>query len=85
MMRFSLGECVKIPDGRIGRVRGATDGKYQVRVMRTTSHTHQFLSFSALELVPVACPRGWMSVEGYNRYLKATLTKMTERKKKAMA
>lgn len=73
------GDCVKLPDGRIGRVRGKVTGKYKVRVRRKTSNTHQFLMFSAWELKCIDCPKGWMSPEGYNRYLKATLAKMRKR------
>lgn len=73
------GDCVKIPDGRVARVRDVADGKVKVRVRRKTSNTHQFLTFARKELKPVACPAGWMSPEGYNRYLKATLAKMKKR------
>ena len=73
------GDCVKIPDGGIGRVRGKVAGKYKVRVRRKTSNTHQFLIFSATELKRIDCPKGWMSPEGYNRYLKTTLAKLRKR------
>lgn len=73
------GACVLIPDGRIGRVRTIKDNQYIVRVRRITSKTHQFLSFQKSELQSVTCPTGWMSPEGYNRYLKVTLEKMKER------
>lgn len=73
------GDCVKIPDGRIGRVRGKLTGKYKVRVRRKTSNTHQVLIFSTTALKRVDCPKGWMSPEGYNRYLKATLAKLRKR------
>jgi len=73
------GDCVKIPDGRIGRVRQSSKGKYKIRVRRKTSETHQFLDFSRRDLEPVACPHGWMSPEGYNRYLTKTLAKMRQR------
>ena len=76
------GDCVRIPDGRIARVRERSGGKYKVRVRRATSETHQFLWFSPDELEPVACPTGWMSPAGYNRYLKTTLVKMRQRMKK---
>jgi len=75
------GDCVQIPDGRIGRVRNMNATKVRVRVMRTTSKTHQFLFFPQSKLQPVPCPKGWMSPDGYNRYLKITLEKMRERKK----
>ncbi len=73
------GDCVRIPDGRIARVREISEGRYKVRVMRATSHTHQFLFFEKSELARTECPRGWMSPEGYNRYLKITLSKMKKR------
>ncbi len=73
------GDCVKIPDGRIARVREIAEGKCRVRVRRLTSPSHQFLFFLINELKRVECPTGWMSPEGYNRYLKVTLAKMRER------
>ncbi len=76
---FQEGDCVRLPNGRIGRVRGVSGGRYLVRVRRTTSATHQFLLFAAKELKRVDCPKGWMSPEGYMRYLKTTLTKMRQR------
>jgi hypothetical protein len=76
---FRVGDCVRIPDGRIGRVRGVSGGKYRVRVRRATSATHQFLMFAAQDLKRVDCPKGWMSPEGYVRYLKVTLAKMRQR------
>jgi len=80
------GDCVRIPDGRIARVREKSGGKYKVRVRRATSETHQFLWFPARDLEPVECPAGWMSPTGYNRYLKTTLAKMRQRTaKKARA
>jgi hypothetical protein len=34
------GDCVQLPDGRIGRVRERAGDTYTVRVRRTTSKTH---------------------------------------------
>ena len=76
---FQEGDCVRLPDGRIGRVRGVSGGRYRVRVRRTTSDTHQFLLFAARELKRVDCPKGWMSPEGDKRYLTVTLAKMRQR------
>lgn len=76
---FQEGDCVRLPDGRIGRVRGISGGRYRVRVRRKTSATHQFLLFAAKELKRVDCPKGWMSPEGYMRYLTVTLAKMQQR------
>jgi hypothetical protein len=76
------GECVKLPDGRIARVRGTQNGKYKVRVRRTTSLSHQFLFFEAGQLERIDCPKGWMSPAGYNRYVRITLAKMKLRKPK---
>ncbi|MCL5281229.1 MAG: hypothetical protein M1376_15115 [Planctomycetes bacterium] len=73
---------MRIPDGRIARVREKSSGRYKVRVRRSTSSTHQFLWFPAEELAPVPCPAGWMSPAGYNRYLRTTLAKMRQRMKK---
>ena len=76
---FKVGDCVPIPDGRIGRVREVMGPKCRVRVRRTTSETHQFLKFIADDLERVDCTKGWMSPEGYVRYLDTTLGKMRER------
>ena len=78
-MAIKPGDCVKIPDGRIARIREKKGTQFRVRVRRKTSKTHQFLFFESSELKPVACPKGWMSPEGYNRYLKITLAKMKKR------
>jgi hypothetical protein len=75
---FKPGDCVRTPDGRIGRVREAVGPRYKVRVRRTTSKTHQFLVFAAEDLKRFECPKGWMSPEGYVRYLDATLAKMRQ-------
>jgi hypothetical protein len=76
---FRVGDCVRIPEGRIGRVREVSGGKYRVRLRRVTSATHQFLVFAAGDLKRVDCSKGWMSPEGYARYLKVTLAKMQQR------
>ncbi|MGB9978252.1 hypothetical protein [Methanobacterium sp.] len=76
------GDCVQIPDGRIGRFRDKNDDKYRVRVKRITSNSNQFLLFNREELTKVVCPKGWMSPQGYNSYLKTTLEKMKIRKEK---
>lgn len=81
--RFSVGDCVRVPDGRIGRVRAIEKGGYRVRLQRKTSKTHQFMVFRAGELARVACPDGWMSPDGYRRYLKPTLAKQAERLRRA--
>ncbi len=77
---WRMGDCVRLPDGRIGRVRAQSGRQYRVRVRRTTSATHQFLTLAAKDLERAACPRGWMSPEGYARYLAATLAKMRQRR-----
>ncbi len=76
---MKIGDCVKLPDGRIGRVRERLAGGYNVRVQRKTSRTHEFMVVVAGRLEPVHCPKGWMSPEGYNRYLKITLANMRKR------
>ncbi len=77
------GDCVKLSDGRIARVRDVAKGTVRVRVRRKTSKTHQFLEVPGRELKKVACPQGWMRPAGYNRYLKVTLRKAKERARKA--
>ena len=79
MISIQVGDCVTVPDGRIGRVRSVDGSKVKIRLMRTTSHTHQFIWYLQSEVKVVSCPRGWMSPNGYNRYLKITLEKMKER------
>jgi len=86
--RIEPGDCVKVPDGRVGRVREERAGTYRVRVRRFTSQSHQFVWLTASELERVPCPKGWMSPQGYNRYLKETLAKLRireaeERRKQA--
>jgi hypothetical protein len=76
---YRVGDCVRVPDGRVGRVREVSRGAYRVRVRRATSATHHFLMFAAADLRREDCPRGWMSPEGYARYLKVTLGKMRQR------
>lgn len=82
---IKIGDCVRLPDGRIARVRDRTGGKVKVRVRRKTSRTHQFLVVAAGELERIQCPKGWMSPEGYNRYVKTTLAKMRERERRSIA
>jgi hypothetical protein len=73
------GDCVRLRDGRAARVRERVDDKYRVRVRRTTSKSHQFLTLPSDELERIECPKGWMSPTGYNRYLQVTLAKMGRR------
>jgi hypothetical protein len=77
--RFQVGDCVRVPDGRIGRVRARAGRKLRVRVRRRTSATHQFLLLAPSELRGVACPKGWMTPAGYRRYLGPTLAKLRAR------
>ena len=78
---ISSGDCVRIPDGRIGRVRDITKKEYIVRVRRKNTKNHEFLKFTIKEVTKMQCPKDWMSPEGYNRYLKQTLSKMKKRMK----
>ena len=80
MTRWRIGDCVLLPDGRMGRVREVSGSKCRVRVRRKTSMTHQFLIFEAKDLQRASCPKGWMSREGYVRYLTKTLAKMRLRR-----
>jgi hypothetical protein len=62
-------------------VRDRVGRKWRVRVRRRTSATHQFLLLAAGEIRKVACPPGWMSPDGYRRYLTATLAKQRARQR----
>jgi hypothetical protein len=75
------GDCVRLPDGRVARVREKIGGAFKVRVRRKTSDTHQFLVIGHQDLEPIPCPKGWMSPDGYRRYLRVTLLKMRKRQK----
>jgi hypothetical protein len=75
-----LADCVRLPDGRIGRVRGLSGDGVRVRVRRKTSRTHQFLRLPPGKLRRIDCPDGWMSPKGYARYLRLTLAKMRQRR-----
>ena len=77
--KLQIGDCVRVPDGRIGRVRARVGRKLRVRVRRRTSNTHQFLLCAPGELRREPCPRGWMSPAGYRRYLRPTLAKLRAR------
>ena len=81
---IKLGDCVRIPDGRIARVRDRIEEVYRVRARRKTSQTHQFLELHKEDLTKIECQKGWMSPEGYNRYLKITLEKMRARNRKSV-
>lgn len=77
--RIRDGDCVRLQDGRIARVRGERGVLMSVRVKRWNSDTHQFLLVERKDLKLVECPKGWMSPDGYRRYLRVTLRKMRER------
>lgn len=81
MTSLGPGVCVKLPDKRIGRIRDKVNKLWRVRVKRTTSETHQFLYFKSKDLKIVPTPKGWMSVSGYNNYVKKTIAKMKKRNK----
>ncbi len=78
-----IGDCVRIPGGRVGRVREVSGGKVRVRVRRMTRASRQFLELAGKELKRVECPKGWMSPKGYARYLRVTLAKMRRRRAEA--
>ncbi len=77
--KFQAGDCVRVPDGRIGRVRARAGRQLRIRVRRRTSETHQFLLLAPSALRRVECPKGCMSPAGYRRYLRPTLAKLRAR------
>jgi hypothetical protein len=82
MAAIRIGDCVLVPDRRVGRVRAKAAELWKVRLRRAGSNTHQLLTFQNKELSKVHCPKGWMRPEGYLRYLRITLRKMRERQAK---
>jgi hypothetical protein len=78
--RFRIGDCVVVPDGRIGRVRARVGTRLRIRVRRRTSATHQFLLLAPGQLKRIDCPEGWMSPAGYRAYLGPTLAKLRARR-----
>jgi hypothetical protein len=77
-----VADCVRLPDGRIGRVRAVSGAKVRVRVRRETSRTHQFMLLPVGRVKRIECPKGWMSPQGYARYLRVTLSKARARSMK---
>ena len=77
--KLVVGDCVRVPDGRIGRIRARVGTAWRVRVRRPAGTSDQFLVLAARVLRRVPTPSGWMSPDGYRRYLKATLTKLRAR------
>jgi hypothetical protein len=77
--KFGVADCVRVPDGRIGRIRARVGRRLRVRVRRRTSATHQFLLLAPSQLRRIECPKGWMSPAGYRAYLKPTLAKLRAR------
>jgi hypothetical protein len=73
------GDCVRLADGRTGRARTVLGDSIRVRVRRQTSATHRFVTVRAAAISRVDCPKGWMSPQGYTRYLRVTLAKMRTR------
>ncbi|HEY6146162.1 MAG TPA: hypothetical protein VIZ69_00630 [Thermoanaerobaculia bacterium] len=65
------GECVRLSDGRPGRVRGRIGTKYRVRVRRTGGKSDEVLLLPGRELEKIDPPAGWMTPEGYNRRVAA--------------
>jgi hypothetical protein len=77
--KLQVGDCVRVPDGRIGRVRARVGRKLRVRLRRPTNATNTFLLLAPSDLRAVKCPAGWMSPAGYRRYLGPTLAKLRAR------
>ncbi len=51
------GDCVRLADGRIGRLRGRKGALFKVRVRRRTGKTQQFVMVEAGKLRRIACPK----------------------------
>lgn len=81
MPLLRAGDCVKVPDGRAGRIREKEGAKWRVRVRRRGGTTDELLLFSSRELRRIEPPAGWMSPEGYNRRLAAARRAGRERRR----
>jgi hypothetical protein len=71
MTSLHRGECVRLADGRPGRVREKVGARYRVRVRRTGGKGDELLLLPRGELERIDPPPGWMSVKGYNRRVAA--------------
>ena len=71
MATFHRGECVRVPDGRPGRIREARGDTVRVRVRKRGGTTDEILAFSPGDLKAIDPPAGWMSPAGYNKRLLA--------------
>jgi hypothetical protein len=68
---FRRGECVRVPDGRPGRIREARGDTIRVRVRKRGGTTDEILAFPPWDLKAIEPPAGWMSPAGYNRRVAA--------------
>ena len=71
MAKLQTGDCVRVPDGRPGRVRGREGGRVRVRVRRPDSTVDELVLFRTAQLSRIAPPSGWMTPQGYRRRLAA--------------
>lgn len=79
MTRIQPGDCVRIPDGRLGRVREVTADGCKVRVRRPSGHSDEFVDLAERDLEITTCPKGWMTPAGYLRYLAGVHAALRER------
>lgn len=71
MALVKAGDCVRIPDGRPGRVREREGAKFLVRVRRRGQTSNELLLFGSRDLRKIEPPSGWMTAEGYIHRLAA--------------
>ena len=76
---INSGDCVRLHDGRIGRIREIFKKSTEFEYRRKNSKNHQVIKVTSGDITRIQCPKGWMSPDGYNRYLKQTLSKMKKR------
>ena len=81
MAQLQRGECVRLTDGRPGRVREKVGGKFRVRVRRAGGKGDELLLLGGRELKKIDPPSGWMTVEGYNRRVAAVRRAVKVKKK----
>ena len=80
LAKITVGDCVRVPGGRLGRVRARVAAGWRVRVRRHSGTSNEFLVLLPSQMRRIPTPKGWMTPIGYRRYLKATLARLRLRR-----
>lgn len=79
MATIRRGDCVRLPDGRPGRVRETRGSTVRVRVRKRGRTVDEILVLSPSDLRAIEPPAGWMSPAGYNKRVAALRRSVKER------